>query len=1258
MHNFLDFENFLFAWKKIKRALKKNDICVDIDDLAEFESDLENNIYKLINDIKTNNYIQQKIKIVPLPKQYNNEKKEKQVRQYFYIPIRTQLVWVAIVNVFAQIDYRIKFWNYGNRLYYPVFYEQQNNEKKLKLGWYRSTSGILYRKWQQSWPLFRKHILITIKYMFNTGKGQRKIEDDFDNDEKEIIKHNEQIQDRRKILYISKDYWLANNQNKPLSGDVFWVTIDFEKFYPSIKLDALKKCFIELIHGEENESFSNDFINQIFNFEIENTKEYENYLQDLNIQSSKFDSLPTGLEVAGFLSNIFLIHIDSEIEKYIKNKNIAIFRFVDDHVILSDEFDELNSFLNWYEKILSQYGLKINQEKINPIAFRQYYINKINKDEAQIGSKIDQNFPTPFLNETLKKISNIAQTHFELLNTDEQNQILADILHLFTIELDENELRKDTKLSFCALRLCDFLENRCVPINELYDLVQTIKNKTKKIKEAKKILDNNDDDNPISCIIEREIGNYDVQANDKKQLKEHIALLQKYFADKYFLKYFIKAIEDHHDKRALYYRTIEFCAYAGLDIYKDFFSIIIPKIEEKCFNIAIPAVLIICFNSLIKILIKHFYISIDSHYQLYNPIQYENSKKFINAINTENNIKELENISAKYNQEILTHSFCNLKDVIFIINNYNSNNNMINLTHEKAWLFHSQFDTGNTKIRDQVQKYIFQSLKNNITIKNTNYYSLMNPNHDCRKNQRPTRKKEYVDLLDFLKNPKVKDLKKENQLLDFFSKIVDQFIHEELQSENISLEDIDTYEKIPIHPKNILFNNKKIKLCLNSKYIKDYFIDDEFRKIFYMGIIFLMFVQDDSNVSLKIWDIVDNGRVSLLPNVLFKNIRKNISSRTLNIIFSCLSPRAKETTLIENFFKSFKYNRDNIDFNSDIDFDGKAFNNLKDLREEIEEAKEDLKKMMLPMPNGNTRQLILKKIVQSQKINALMNKGTNFDRNIDEFINISIIQSTCNLENLYKNREVSNINPLSVLQLEKELHDAFAKINDDALKPDFVLIPELSTPNSYNRSLKRYANNLNSVIIAGMNYRISDKTIKNFSNIYVPKKLGNKDINFKSKIHEMGKCYQATVEKKFCKKYKWDSDDNIYIYDAGFKGLFGIVICSDVFDIDRFSVYRGYIQNLFIIAYNKDTEFFVKIAETLSRTIYCNVIICNTGYYGDSLVYVPFKENYKRFVFRHSGQQLFTTQTIRLPLNNILKVQQKKRLKDFKLLPPAYKLKI
>lgn len=233
-------------------------------------------------------------------------------------------------------------------------------------------------------------------------------------------------------------------------------------------------------------------------------------------------------------------------------------------------------------------------------------------------------------------------------------------------------------------------------------------------------------------------------------------------------------------------------------------------------------------------------------------------------------------------------------------------------------------------------------------------------------------------------------------------------------------------------------------------------------------------------------------------------------------------------------------------------------------------------------------------------------------------------------------------------------------------RPNIILLPELCAPEE--SFLENLAKKSNAIIIAGRDFIVSDKDVnnrevRNLAEVFIPSRWDNPvaPSTFCQKFF-FGKKYFSYPEKELFKKYqlKGVSSPEIYILNAQNYGRIGFAICADFFDILRFRIYKRFVHHLFIIALNKDTETFEHMAETISRMVFCNVIVCNTGHYGGSLAFSPYKEAYKRYIYLHRGGELFTSQVVSLPVKELDFFQQNsehipagKRL--FKSVPPGYK---
>jgi len=166
-----NLENLYWAWEKTKYSYKLGEGLYDEIELAEFEANLVDQFESIRKGLKAGSFETSPIRPVAFPKAPDDNGPRN--RQSFWIAPRDQVTWLAVLNIIGPyLDYVMPFWSYGNRLYVSVFYEPNVNIEKmeLKFGWYRHTSKYTYRKWNQSWPMYRRHIAITARIMAHQEK--------------------------------------------------------------------------------------------------------------------------------------------------------------------------------------------------------------------------------------------------------------------------------------------------------------------------------------------------------------------------------------------------------------------------------------------------------------------------------------------------------------------------------------------------------------------------------------------------------------------------------------------------------------------------------------------------------------------------------------------------------------------------------------------------------------------------------------------------------------------------------------------------------------------------------------------------------------------------------------------------------------------------------------------------------------------------------------------------------------------------------
>ena len=310
-------------------------------------------------------------------------------------------------------------------------------------------------------------------------------------DEDERTQQNSLTENQR-CPFISKTYW-ANRTSTGQEKDLFWCSIDLEKFYPSIKLEVIHSNIV----GQLPEHYKNEaekLIKSLLEFSLDLTGWSEEELKKIDIKpnAKTFKHIPTGLYVAGFLANAGLLKVDLEVSKQLTDVNIAHFRYVDDHIILAYSFKDIENWIFQYSALLSseETGVHINPSKVEPKEFATYLEAKRKKlkaskltnfsNLAEKACKLDPRFPSPLMTKTLALVSAISRMDFNLLEESEIVSLRDQLEHMLLVDIPETEIPEKTRLSFAAGRLAKIAESQLgndSTLNEINSLIDELQYK-------------------------------------------------------------------------------------------------------------------------------------------------------------------------------------------------------------------------------------------------------------------------------------------------------------------------------------------------------------------------------------------------------------------------------------------------------------------------------------------------------------------------------------------------------------------------------------------------------------------------------------------------------------------------------------------------------------------------------------------------------------------------------------------------------------
>lgn len=478
-------ENLILAWRKVEQSFHHGDVWFDEIEISKFKFKMIDHVKRIHQELMNGSYQLKPLLPAPFPKGKDVDG-GLQVRQSFLVNVEDQVVWMAVVNVIGPVfEKMMPAWSYGNRLNRMIW--KENGE--WKFGNIRKSSTRTYRKWNQSWPLFRKQLSASIKAMaFANLKEAPALTIEV----QQIVNENNSIADNLglKLPYLAKDYF-PTKENK-MEGKLYWVGIDLEKFYQYAKLKDIGKAICN--YYCDDESFC-QLIEKLSDFKLDTLDYTADELAMIQLELDKpFEGLPTGLVVAGFLANVFLLDIDMVIEEKLKvNRNTIHFRYVDDHVFVSLDSVELYKWVKEYDNLIQNKGLKINFDKIEPkgltALFKGEEVSEEEVKEQMANAALDPFYPSPLMTETLQKVSELSGLNLDLLSDQEFDMVFKDLQMLMVADIPEQEIKKNTRVSFACSMLTRMVADWDCDLEKVYELRKQWVERVDKLVSQNKVTD-------------------------------------------------------------------------------------------------------------------------------------------------------------------------------------------------------------------------------------------------------------------------------------------------------------------------------------------------------------------------------------------------------------------------------------------------------------------------------------------------------------------------------------------------------------------------------------------------------------------------------------------------------------------------------------------------------------------------------------------------------------------------------------------------
>jgi len=226
-------------------------------------------------------------------------------------------------------------------------------------------------------------------------------------------------------------------------------------------------------------------------------------------------------------------------------------------------------------------------------------------------------------------------------------------------------------------------------------------------------------------------------------------------------------------------------------------------------------------------------------------------------------------------------------------------------------------------------------------------------------------------------------------------------------------------------------------------------------------------------------------------------------------------------------------------------------------------------------------------------------------------------------------------------------------------KVDLLVFPEVSIPYAWVNLLARFAKKNDIGIVFGVEHIKVQNKVSNCTCVMLPFSSDTHTslfINFEAKKHF------APDEKIDIESRGFAANENKTKTPALYKwrnSVFSTFNCYELTNIAYRSPLVGKVDFLIAIEYNKDTNYFSNIIDSLSRDIHCYVVQVNTSDYGDSRIVQPSKTESKDIVKLKGGKNIYLVVDT-IDIKKLRDFQAKghclqKDDKDFKLTPPEFK---
>ncbi len=203
----------------------------------------------------------------------------------------------------------------------------------------------------------------------------------------------------------------------------------------------------------------------------------------------------------------------------------------------------------------------------------------------------------------------------------------------------------------------------------------------------------------------------------------------------------------------------------------------------------------------------------------------------------------------------------------------------------------------------------------------------------------------------------------------------------------------------------------------------------------------------------------------------------------------------------------------------------------------------------------------------------------------------------------------------------ESLRDLVSRIMQARPRPNYVLFPECSIPAPWAMSFAHGLAKSKISLVAGLECRPTPQGVRNDALISLATKWPHywTALQFIQPKTAPAHPERAYLSKRALKLYTpRGRERSLPVYVHG-SYVFGVLVCSDLTDISCRQRFRGAVDTLVVLEWNRDLTTFVPLVEASAIDLHTYIAQVNNRKYGDSRIRAPREESYERDVMILKG---------------------------------------